>query len=1310
LNVNDSRPHEAVAVHEILHDLELKDPKAYNQVVTAIADVMGTEEFHAYAKEYKRQYAAVLNKESTPAGDAALDADIRSEFISFVGEGLGHNQSFWDQLARSDMGVVQRLLDGFRKLLRRIAGAPRAKGTPATGLALDAVKAIRDVHKVEAAIVKALAKAKTNPSVTAGKARFSLQQDAEALQAKAEADKRPFLYAVAQAGRDMGWEYRTEFGGHAVKGIKRIVEKMREGKAVTDPLRSTLVITDGIPSEASIQKVIASMEKRGYKLIPGEIDNLFDNPRDEYRHVAYKFEKNGDGLPRELIIIEPNMLAAKDAEGHVYYDITRGIKAIMKMGGFGSDALNAQAEQVRKITTEEMADLYDWAFTQDRAISSSASVSAPNLAMRIKNPGRSGRPTESFVASTSRRELLRSLQHPMSASSRNLAISDSLRDVVSALEKSFKMNSEAVLHNSRNDSEASGADANAVAMTNPSISNIAQSGQEGKAKFSIADAATRTAKGEDSPGRPDLANPGQTEDARRAVRNVQTELGDPEARKWNEVSRIANTLDATAVAKIVLAGAELNDAETFKAVDVMQDAAADAVKSGNWKQMSELARGWIQGGTELGRAMAARRDRVQTPEARLLQAIALGMAVPVGKVKKKLDKIDADIKKIKDSEKITDKFKLDNLQRLHNHWMRQHEAEVKKFLERLAEKDIVIADLLNRLSKLKPEEQTLANPTVIEAVTAIRTIQTRGATMGDAVYEYWISSLLSGPTTHIVNVSSNMLHGIQEFFVERPLQILINTAMRKEDGAQWGEMKYLLRGMGPGFVAATRNALLSYRTERAVFQEDIKFHRANRNQLPGVPTTFGYASEHNTASIAGAKGRFVRTSLRGLLAEDEFSKSLFGHMEVGAQAYRAGKAKGLSGDALSDFIAEEVGDKGSDSWAKALHTSVRLTYQEKMSDEAEAGSAWVGSTPLAYIVPFRRTPINIFKTGLRKTPLGILGTTFKWRKLGDDEKVRRVTEGVMSLALTAGLTALLGVGGDDDNQWLRVTGSLPWKTTKPGLRDLAARTLDKQSIRIGDLDFSYARLDPMATALSTAVDMITAIQHDLKGMDPYENLADFTAKLGAMITDKTFMRGVGDMVAAVQDPTKLTDWAKSFAASWVPNIVKQVNRAADTSMRDTKGAGATGFLQTATGYGGVLPTKVNLWGQPVEKFSTGAVETDFLFRLLSPVTVTDRSDKLPLPKQLDRLLLNFENQNPGEGYAPQMPNRYIQQDKKRYDLNNEQYAEFCKTAGEWTLKQLKGAKLNAAEPTARDIEQIKDAIEFGRKQAKLKALRDLRKK
>ncbi len=830
-------------------------------------------------------------------------------------------------------------------------------------------------------------------------------------------------------------------------------------------------------------------------------------------------------------------------------------------------------------------------------------------------------------------------------------------------------------------------------------------------RFSLKSAASDTASGKDSPGRPELANPGQTPDARRAVRNVQTDMGTPESRTWDEVQAIADTLDPDAVSQAMSSGRELNDAETFRAIDVMNDVAAEALAANDWDHLTELARGFIRGGTELGRAMAARRDRWQTPHERMLQAIALGMAAPTGKVKKNLDKIDADIKKIKGAENLTDELKdeLRKLKHLHAFWMQQHRAEIQALLDELARKNIEIADLLDRLEKLKPEEQTLANPTVQDAVTFIRTLQGRRATYRDAVYEYWISSLLSGPQTNVVNMSSNMLSGALEFFVERPLQILVNTAMGKKEGAQWGEMRYVLRGMGPGFVRAVQNAMLAYRTEQSAFQEDIKFHRKNRNNLPGL-LDLGYASQHNTASISGTKGRIVRIPLRALLAMDEFSKSLFGQMEAGAQAYRMGKAKGLDGDALEQHISGQVGDLGSDAWAKALDTGMRLTFQEKMSDKAETLSKAVGDTGFAYTMPFRRTPINIFKTGIRKTPLGIMATAYNWGSLNDDAKVRRVTEGIMAMALSGGLAALLGIGGDDDDEpWLRITGSQPFKTTKPSIRDLNEREQPAQSIIINGKAYSYARLDPFATTLSSTVDVLNAVKNHKRGMDIYENLADVTSKIGAMITDKTFMRGIGDLVGAIQDPKNMTNWVTSFATSWVPNIVKSTVRAYDPSVRDAKNAGLMGTAYKATGYGAFLPTKVDLWGQPVEKAKGATAATDFLYRLLSPVGVIDTNAKPPRAKDLDRLILNYNNQNPNTTYAPAMPERDITFNKKKYDMTNDQYAEYCTVAGEATLKRLANARLNIQEPKPRDIEIIKKAIEKSREIAKYKFMRSLRK-
>ena len=93
------------------------------------------------------------------------------------------------------------------------------------------------------------------------------------------------------------------------------------------------------------------------------------------------------------------------------------------------------------------------------------------------------------------------------------------------------------------------------------------------------------------------------------------------------------------------------------------------------------------------------------------------------------------------------------------------------------------------------------------------------------------------------------------------------------------------------------------------------------------------------------------------------------------------------------------------------------------------------------------------------------------------------------------------------------------------------------SIRIGDTWWSYERLDPFATALGMMVDYLNA----LRSGDTKRMIGTPVASTLGMLENKTFLRGIGEIMAAVDSPLPaeaVAKWSSNFSVSWIPNIAR----------------------------------------------------------------------------------------------------------------------------------------------------------------------------
>ena len=819
---------------------------------------------------------------------------------------------------------------------------------------------------------------------------------------------------------------------------------------------------------------------------------------------------------------------------------------------------------------------------------------------------------------------------------------------------------------------------------------------------SRAGAVTRAAKatlaGKDKTGRPDLANPGLTEEARRGVRNAdQYTYNYPEAKRDEDTLVEAANLDSLQVAEKILAGRGLSDAETLRGQELVTEAFINALNTGKIDDMRtavRMAHGWRMGGRELARAMRLRRDLLRTPAERFEAALGAAFLLPPKQMGKRIEAITREL-----SQDITAR-KRKSLEAEMDSLIQKLAVMNAKLRLQLARRGVIISQLKQQLENAKTEREKRKSED--DAKDVIGDILAARGGLRDALYEYWISSLLSGPQTQVVNVTSNILHGIWELGPQRLMEAMVNSFASKEEAAQWGEFKYMLAAFIPGMQRAWRNMLRSWKTERPTFMEELSGAKAG--------STIGLTSEHRGGAMDRYTGKRLakklRIPLRGLLALDEFTKSLAGQMEAAAHAYRAGKAHGLQGSELESYITTQVADLASSAWEAGLNSALRIAFQTPLSKGAEAASQWIGNTPFKWVIPFRRTPANIFKTGIRKTPLGTASLAKNWSVLNGDDKVRLLSEQMIGWAVAGALAAAIIGGDDDDEPW--ITGSIPYNSTKPGERLLKQRTIPAQSIRLGGRYYSYSRIEPFATTLQGLVDATNAIREYQEGKPIKDVILDLFSKSLEAATDKTFMRGLGDLYDAMQMPeSKLTSYAVNFATSWAPNIVKQVARATDPVYREQslgKGGDYFNRLEDRVIYRiipkGVLPPKRTPWGEESRKSEGLSTSTDFLFRLLSPIAETTPAGRDPRAIQLDRLLTNWNNRNWDDIWAPELPDRYIGSGENRIDLTDDEYDQYIKQSGEIALERLEAYSLNYEEPTKRDLLIIKKTLEFGRAAAR----------
>lgn len=462
----------------------------------------------------------------------------------------------------------------------------------------------------------------------------------------------------------------------------------------------------------------------------------------------------------------------------------------------------------------------------------------------------------------------------------------------------------------------------------------------------------------------------------------------------------------------------------------------------------------------------------------------------------------------------------------------------------------------------------------------------RKPTTMDKLKEVWINGLLSGPQTHVSNFLSNSVTAAMQL----PETALASAmgAFRKGERVYPGEVGAKLFGLVQGVRDGARAGVQAFKMEApSDLSSKVEIPRQN--------------------AISGVKGQLIRLPGRLLMSSDEMFKAMNARSELGAQAVMTAKKEGLSGLALSQRVSELIANP-TDKMVDAAHEFAK--YQTFTSDLSPrmANISRIINDPTApylkFVVPFFKTPTNIVKYALERTPAAVLGSEMRANLLGRngpraaDLARSRLVLGT-SIAGAVVSYALDGV----------ITGGGP---VDPGKRNvLLASGWQPYSIKIGNKYYSYARIEPISTIFGLASDMIdigNKISHD-----DTEKLGNTIAiAIAKDLTNKTFLGGIGDALDSLSDPDRYgANWVNKLAGSIVPAGAAQLNRIPDPTLRQAKSLIDT-IKSRTPGYSQDVAPRRDIFGEPI-KYQGGP-----LVRGVSPIAQSEIS-KDPVRMELTRL-------------------------------------------------------------------------------------------
>lgn len=489
------------------------------------------------------------------------------------------------------------------------------------------------------------------------------------------------------------------------------------------------------------------------------------------------------------------------------------------------------------------------------------------------------------------------------------------------------------------------------------------------------------------------------------------------------------------------------------------------------------------------------------------------------------------------------------------------DVQLNEFLEGFTPNDLVDMARQIRLSEGDPEG-ILGTMRGLRA--KVKNRKNPDPTFWDRLLGFRTEMMLSGPTTQGVNFFNNALVAFQV-----PAETWWagvrsgNSRLRAEGTDQMmGAFMYMRD--------AARAAKKAWKVGDNVLDPN---HRIDE---------FAHLSRHPGGGMLHS---VLKAPTRLLLTADEFFKQMTYRSNMRARSLSLARDQadqmGLEGAERNKFLSTRVvkdmraafDPEGRGINAKALQMARYTTHSESL--EYGVGK-WVqegaAKHPLMRVVfPFVRTPVQIFRFTWERTPmLNRLNRRHAEMLAAGGEQAAiakaRADTGMMMYSMGAMLVAggmITGSGpknGRMKEQWLNA-GNQPY------------------SIRVGDKQISYRRLEPLATPLGIVADFVQAVG-DLDEDDATNMVSASVAALMSSVSSKTFLIGMTDFFDAASsgDAWKVDRMMSSLATSFMPNAANQLNM--DPVFRETRGLLDEIYARTP-GWSDSLEPRRNLFGEQV---------------------------------------------------------------------------------------------------------------------------------
>jgi hypothetical protein len=438
--------------------------------------------------------------------------------------------------------------------------------------------------------------------------------------------------------------------------------------------------------------------------------------------------------------------------------------------------------------------------------------------------------------------------------------------------------------------------------------------------------------------------------------------------------------------------------------------------------------------------------------------------------------------------------------------------------------------------------------------------QTLAGATKDAVYTYFINSMLSSPSTAVTNIAGNSLFfGMQ--FPERAV-----AAMIPGGDTRLGEVPAMAIGMMHGLMDTFRlahlykNALVDPTQQGAydTFRRDLgrlgfddAYHKIEQMFTGQAISGAAFGQNGPLGTAIDYLGHVVGVPGRVLQVSDAMFKAMSYRAQLYALSYRDAMrvyADTGSQQRALDLLTDGVTNPSPELHDQAMDFARIATFTKELGQFGQAVDRARTTMPmLNYLVPFFRTPVNITKQTWYRTPLAPLFGQARADILAGGDRRQQALAKVMTGSAVMALGAFLSENGI-------LTGSVsPDQKIMLQQKNLSGR--QPFSIQLGDEWVSYDRLEPLSTLLGIASTTAETMRF-VENADDAD--AIYTAAAGAimnMLQNKTILNSFTDLtnLLGTSDPNEVKNFFERLTANragvFVPNVVNKLNQMMDPTVR-----------------------------------------------------------------------------------------------------------------------------------------------------------------